>query len=130
MSPSAWTTRRCTISLPDPQAHDADLRRPEPPRVGRPQRRDVLPPLPGPAQLRHPQPRREHDPVPAPSLLHERLRSADVARLAAVPRAHGAGAHAADVRREEYDVRGGPAPRPLPDGVRALPWPHVDEGGG
>ena len=28
-----------------------------------------------------------------------------------------------------YDVRGGPASRPLPDGVRALPWPHVDEGG-
>merc|ERR1712224_204358 len=115
--------------LPHAQADDADLRRPEPPRVGRPQRRDVLPPLPGPAQLRYPQARREHDPVPAPPLLHERLRAADVARLAAVPGVDGAGAHAADVRREEYDVRGGPAPRPLPHGVRALPWPHVDEGG-
>merc|ERR1712224_521358 len=92
--------------LPHAQADDADLRRPEPPRVGRPQRRDVLPPLP-----------------------HERLRAADVARLAAVPGVDGAGAHAADVRREEYDVRGGPASRPLPHGVRALPWPHVDEGG-
>merc|ERR1711959_645090 len=98
--------------------------------LGRPQRRDVLPPLPGPAQLRYPQARREHDPVPAPSFLHERLRAADVARLAAVPRVDGAGAHAADVRREEHDVRRGPAPRPLPHGVRALPWPHVDEGGG
>merc|ERR1712118_533901 len=65
----------------DSQAHDADLRRPEPPRVGRPQRRDVLPALPGPAQLRHPQARGEHD------------------------------------------ARRGPAPRPLPHGVRALPWP-------
>ena len=49
------------------------------------------------------------DPVPAPSLLHERLRAADVARFAAVPRVDGAGAHAADVRREEHDVRRGPA---------------------
>ena len=49
-----------------------------------------------------PQARRQHDPVPAPSFLHERLRAADVARLAAVPRVDGAGAHAADVRREEY----------------------------
>merc|ERR1719213_913236 len=69
--------------------HDADLRRLEPPRVGRPQRRDLLPPLPGPAQLRHPQARRQHDPVPAPSFLHERLRAADVARFAAVPRVDG-----------------------------------------
>merc|ERR1711970_1635037 len=100
--------------LPHAQADDADLRRPEPPRVGRPQRRDVLPPLPGSAQLRHPQARGERDPVPAVALLHERLRAADVARLAAVPRVDGAGAHAADVRREEHDVRRGPAPRPLP----------------
>merc|ERR1712124_209054 len=56
--------------LPHAQADDADLRRPEPPRVGRPQRRDVLPPLPGSAQLRHPQARREHDPVPAPFFMN------------------------------------------------------------
>ena len=48
-----------------------------------------------------PQARRQHDPVPAPSFLHERLRAADVARLAAVPRVDGAGAHAADVS-EDY----------------------------
>ena len=66
---------------------------------------------------------------PASALLPERLRAAHVARLPAVPRVDGAGAHAADVRREEHDVRRGPAPRPLPHGVRALPWPHVDEGG-
>ena len=66
---------------------------------------------------------------PASALFHEWLRSAHVARLPAVPRVDGAGAHAADVRREEHDVRRGPAPRPLPHGVRALPWPHVDEGG-
>merc|ERR1712023_374949 len=53
----------------------------------------------GPAQLRHPQARREHDSLPAPALLHEWLRAAHVPRLAAVPRADGAGAHAADVRR-------------------------------
>ena len=39
---------------------------------------------------------------PAFALLHERLRAAHVARLPAVPRVDGAGAHAADVRREEY----------------------------
>merc|ERR1711959_656352 len=50
-----------------------------------------------PAQLRHSQVGCQHDPVPAPSLLHERLRAADVARFAAVPRVDGAGAHAADV---------------------------------
>ena len=39
------------------------------------------------------------------ALLHERLRAAHVAWLPAVPRADGAGAHAADVRCEEHDVR-------------------------
>ena len=42
---------------------------------------------------------------PASALLHERLRAAHVARLPAVPRVDGAGAHAADVRCEEHDVR-------------------------
>merc|ERR1711924_523630 len=84
--------------LPHPQAHHADLRRPQPPRRRRHVGHDVLPPLPGPAQLRPAQARRQHDPVPPPPLLHDRLRAAHVARLAAVPRPHGAGAHAADVR--------------------------------
>merc|ERR1719261_1324599 len=52
-----------------------------------------------------------------------------VAPLAAVPRAHGAGAHAAAVRREEHDVRRRPAPRPLPHVLVPLPRPHVDQGG-
>merc|ERR1712159_91538 len=51
------------------------------------------------------------------------------ARLAAVPRPHGARAHPADVRRQEHDGRRRPAPRPLPHGVRPLPRPHVDQGG-
>merc|ERR1711966_248527 len=49
--------------------------------------------------------------------------------LVPVPRPHCAGVDAADVRRQEHDVRGGPAPRPLPDRRGALPRPHVDEGG-
>merc|ERR1712182_125075 len=52
-----------------------------------------------------------------------------VAWLPAVPRVDRAGVDAADVRCEEHDVRGGPAPRPLPDGGWSLPWPHVVEGG-
>merc|ERR1712203_1129112 len=42
----------------------------------------------------------------------------------------GAGAHATDVRRQEHDVRRRPAPRTLPDCRRAVPRPHVHEGGG
>merc|ERR1712164_212860 len=49
------------------------------------------------------------------------------ARLAAVPRAHGSGAHAAAVRRQEHDVRRRPAPRPLPHVLVPLPRPHVHE---
>merc|ERR1711998_27563 len=71
----------------------------------------------------------QHDPLPAPPLLHDRLRAAHLARLAAVPRAHRAGAHPADVRRQEHDGRRRPAPRPLPHRVGPLPRPHVDQGG-
>merc|ERR1712224_1110847 len=52
------------------------------------------------------------------------------ARLAAVPRVDCAGAHAADVRREEHDVRRGPAPRALPHRHGPLPRPDVHKGGG
>merc|ERR1711988_1883563 len=52
-----------------------------------------------------------------------------LARLAAVPCSHRAGAHPAAVRREEHDVRRGPAPRPLPHVLVPLPRPHVDQGG-
>merc|ERR1711935_312363 len=34
-----------------------------------------------------------------------------------------------DVRRQEHDVRVRPAPRPLPDRVLHVPWPHVHQGG-
>merc|ERR1712072_260041 len=73
--------------------------------------------------------RGQHGPVPPAPLLHGRLRAAHVARLAAVPRAHGAGAHTAAVRRQEHDVRRRPAPRPLPHVLVPLPRPHVHEGG-
>merc|ERR1712061_580735 len=52
------------------------------------------------------------------------------APLAAVPRTDCSGADAADVRREEHDVCGGPPPWTVPDRGGALPRPHVDEGGG
>jgi hypothetical protein len=64
-----------------------------------------------------------------PALLHDRLRAAHLARLAAVPRAHRAGAHPAVLRRQEHDVRRGPSSRALPHGGWSLPWPHVVEGG-
>merc|ERR1712072_1219292 len=50
-------------------------------------------------------------------------------RLPAVPRTHRAGADPAAVRRQEHDVRLGPAPRSLPDRVLHVPWPHVHQGG-
>merc|ERR1712100_306157 len=84
--------------LPHPEAHYPDLRRPQPPCVGRHVGRDVLAALPRPAQLRPAQARRQHRALPPPPLLHGWLRAADVVRLAAVPCAHRAGAHPADVR--------------------------------
>ena len=88
--------------LQNVEADDPDIRRPQPSRVRGLVGHHVLHPFPGPAQLRSAQAWHEHGPVSTPAFLHERLRAADVARLAAVPRVDGAGAHAADVRREEY----------------------------
>merc|ERR1711871_494474 len=89
----------------------------------------VLCPLPGPAQLRFAQAWHKHGSIPSVAFLHERLRAAHVAWLPAVPRVDRAGADAADVRRQEHDVRRGPSSRPIPDGGWSLPWPHVVEGG-
>ncbi len=69
------------------------------------------------------------DPLPAAPLLHSRLHAADEPRQPAVPRALGARADAADVGRQEHDVRGRPAARALPDRLRGLPRPHVLQGG-
>ncbi len=82
-----------------------------------------------PAELGPAQAGGQPDPVPAPALLHGRLRAADQPRQPAVPRDVGAGADAADVGRQEHDVRGRPAPRALPDRLGALPRPHVHQGG-
>ena len=64
------------------------------------------------------------------TLLHDRLRSAYVSRVAAVPRIDRPRADTADVRRQEHDVCGGPAPRPLLDLCLPLPRQDVDEGSG
>ncbi|KAJ1633912.1 hypothetical protein T492DRAFT_611411, partial [Pavlovales sp. CCMP2436] len=115
--------------LPHAQADHPHLRRPQPPGGRRHVGRHLLPALPRPAQLRPAQARRQPGPLPAPALLHDRLLAAHQPRLAAVPRAHRARAHAADVRRQEHDGGRRPAPRPLPHRRRPLPRAHVDQGG-
>merc|ERR1711862_747055 len=64
------------------------------------------------------------------SLFHDRLCAAHLPRFATVPCPDGARAHPADVRRQEHDVRGGPAPWPLPYRRRDVPWTYVHKGGG
>merc|ERR1712066_258607 len=83
---------------------DADLRRLEPFGERGDVRRHNMPPLSWSAQLRSPQDCRELDSLPAAPLLHDGLRALDLAWLTAVPRSHRAGAHAADVRRQNHDV--------------------------
>ncbi|CAM9806125.1 unnamed protein product, partial [Lampetra planeri] len=116
--------------LPHPQAHNTHVRRPQPPGVGHYERRHHLPALPGTAQRRPAQARRQHGALPSPALLHAGLRAAHQPWLAAVPRAHRARAHPADVRRQEHDGGVRPAARPLPHGGRHLPRANVHEGGG
>uniref|UniRef100_A0A804LBY6 Tubulin/FtsZ GTPase domain-containing protein n=1 Tax=Zea mays TaxID=4577 RepID=A0A804LBY6_MAIZE len=116
--------------LPHAQAHHTQLRRPQPPHLRHHERRHLLPPLPGAAQLGPPQAGRQPDPVPAPALLHGGVRAAHLQGLPAVPRPDGAGAYPADVGRQEHDVRRGPAPRPVPDGVRHVPRQDEHQGGG
>merc|ERR1711964_425414 len=113
--------------FPDLEADDTDVRRSQPFGLRRSLRVHLWPQIPWSAQLRPPEACREYDTVPALALFHERLRAPHLARLAAVSRAHRAGAHAADVRREEHDVRGGPQTWALFDGGRAVPRPDVDE---
>ena len=67
--------------------------------------------------------------LPAPALLHGRLRTPDGARQPELPHAERAGADAADLGCEEHDVRGRPAARPLPHGLRPLPRQNVHQGG-
>eukprot|EP01084_Bolivina_argentea_P053536 98290_1 len=86
--------------------------------------------FPRSVELRLAQDRCESDPLPEVALLHDRLRTADVAWIAAVPCPDGAGVDPADVRCEEYDVCGGPSPRTLPHRRCALPRPHEHKGGG
>merc|ERR1712013_298829 len=99
------------------QTHDADVRRSESFGVGGHERYHVLSALSGSAQLGPAKARCEPHSLPAPAFLYVRLCAIDVARRSTVPPAVGARIGAADVRREEYDVRVGSAPRPLFDGV-------------
>jgi len=89
--------------FPHAETEHADIRRPQPPRVGHHVRRHDVPAFPGPAECRPAQAGRQHGAVPATALLHAGLRAADVARQPAVPSPVGARADAADVRRQEHD---------------------------
>merc|ERR1712129_115907 len=97
--------------------------------VGGDQRYYVLSTLSGSAQLGPTQARREFGAVSAIALFYVRLCAVDFAWLSAIPRADGARAHSANVRREEYDVRVGSAPRPLSDSVCDVPRSDEHEGG-
>ena len=105
-------------------------RGPEPFNQRDDERHHVLPAVSGAAELGSAEAGGELDSVSAAALLHGGVRAADVAGVAAVQVADGAGADAADVGREEHDVRGGPAARAVPDGVGDVPGEDVDEGGG
>merc|ERR1719162_294205 len=85
--------------------------------------------LPGTAQLGSAQARRESHSISAIAFLYVRLCSVDLARRAAVPPTVRARVSAADVRRQEYDVRIGSAPRPLFDGVGNVPRSNEHERG-
>merc|ERR1712128_190808 len=68
-------------------------------------------------------------PFPPSPLLHARLCSPHLPRIAAVPRSDRARADPANVRCQEHDGRLRPAPRPLPHRRHHVPWSHVDERG-
>merc|ERR1712013_814801 len=93
------------------------------------ERHYVLSALSGTAQFGPAQTRREPHSLSASAFLYVRLCAVDVARRSAVPSAVGARVGAADVRREEYDVRVGSAPRPLFDGVGDVPRSDEHERG-
>jgi len=69
---------------------------------------------------------REHGSIPASTLLHARLRSADVAWQPAVPYPVSARADAAAVWRQEHDGGVWPASRTIPDRRDYLPRSDVD----
>ena len=76
--------------LPHAEADNANLWRPEPLGISSHVRGDLLLALPRTAELRPAQDCRELGAVPAAALLHDRLRTADLPRVAAVPCSDGA----------------------------------------
>merc|ERR1712118_85589 len=125
-----WTTRPCMTSAQDIEAYHANLRRPEPPCECRNEWCYDVPPIPRSVELRPPENCREPHPVPAVALLHGWFRSPHVPWIPAVSRSDGPGAHAADVRCQEHDVRSRPAPRPIPYRCCDVPRTDVHQGGG
>ena len=86
--------------------------------------------IPGAVELGPAETGREFNSLPAAALLHGGIRTADVTRVAAVPRVDRTGADAADVGREEHDVRGRPAARALSDRVGHVQGEDEHQGGG
>ena len=76
--------------LPHPEADNANLWRPQPLGLSSHVRGDLLLALPRAAELRPAQDCRELGAVPAAALLHDRLRTADLPWVAAVPCSYGA----------------------------------------
>lgn len=116
--------------LPDVEAHDAHIRRPQSPGVGGNVRGDHVLPISRAAKLGPPKASRQHGAFSEDALLHHRFFAVDVPRQPTIPRAHCARIGPADVRCEEYDGRVRSQPRPIPDRGQHISRPHVHEGGG
>lgn len=100
--------------LPDAEADEPDVRRPQPPGVADNVRRDHVPPVPRSAERRPPQAGGQHGAVPAAPLLHAGIRATHGPRQSVVPSHERARAHSANVRRQEHDGRLRPTTRPVP----------------
>lgn len=83
--------------LPDAEADQPDVRRPQPPGVADHVRRDHVPPVPRSAERRPPQAGGQHGPVPPAPLLHAGIRAAHGPRQPIVPGHERARAHSANV---------------------------------
>merc|ERR1712130_428870 len=89
-----------------------------------------LPEVPGSAERRPEEARGQHGSLPPSPLLHARVCSAHLQRLATVQSSDSSGVDPADVRRQEHDGRLRPQTWALPHSCRRLQGEDVDEGGG
>merc|ERR1711966_102261 len=120
-SACALTTRPCTTSASVPSSS------PPPPTAT--STTFAPPACPWSAQPRPPQAWCQPYPLPPPPLLLHWVHPPHLPRVPAVPCAHRARAHPADVRRQEHDVCRRSSSRSLPHLLCPLPWPHVHQGG-